>query len=332
MDTYEKKYKESMAKMSAFLAKHDGFTISKDGEMYKELSEIFDELKDSEDERIRKALLEMVHDTTGDSLWVDYNVHKEDAIAWLEKQTEHANFRNKIQIGDKVTRNEDGVLVNLSQLNRVAKKQGEQKPADKVEPKFKVGDWVIDKQGLVHQIANVIENVTCHTYAYDIVGGGYFNDNTEGVRLWTIKDAKDGDVLADDYGIYIFEKFDECDRNCYVCIGAYQYSQKVYECEHMLCSTDAHPATKEQCDTLMKAMADAGYEWDAENRQLRKIEPRQEELTEFEKAVKQVMEEAIECGDTYNLKADADTLLRLVQKSSCSEEDDTFFKAIIRDI
>ena len=49
---------------------------------------IFPELKESEDERIRKALVEMVHDTTGDSLWIDYNVHKEDAIDWLEKQGE----------------------------------------------------------------------------------------------------------------------------------------------------------------------------------------------------------------------------------------------------
>ena len=41
-----------------------------------------------EDEKVRKALIEMVHDTTGDELWVDYNVHKEDALAWLEKQGE----------------------------------------------------------------------------------------------------------------------------------------------------------------------------------------------------------------------------------------------------
>ena len=40
----------------------------------------------------------------------------------------------------------------------------------------------------------------------------------------------------------------------------------------------------------------------------------EQKLTEFEKAVKQVMEEAIECGDTHNLKADADMLLSLVQK------------------
>ena len=84
----------------------------------------------SEDEKVRKALLELVHDTIGDELWIDYNVHKEEALDWLERQGEHANFRNKIQVGDKVTRNENGVLVNLTQLKRVAKpseKQCEQK-------------------------------------------------------------------------------------------------------------------------------------------------------------------------------------------------------------
>lgn len=35
---------------------------------------------------------------------------------------------------------------------------------------------------------------------------------------------------------------------------------------------------------------------------------------EFEKAVKQVMEEAIECGNTHNLKADAEMLYNLAHK------------------
>ena len=61
-----------------------------------------------------------------------------------------------------------------------------------------------------------------------------------------------------------------------------------------------------------------------------KIESRQEELTEFEKAVKQVMEEAIECGDTHNLKADADMLLRLVQKP-WSEEDNEIIETICKE-
>ena len=94
---------------------------------------MFPELKESienEDERIRKWCIshfkECINVIKDNDEYKEYLSNK--VIAWLEKQGEHANFRNKIQIGDKVTRNEDGVLVNLSQLNRVAKKQSEQKP------------------------------------------------------------------------------------------------------------------------------------------------------------------------------------------------------------
>lgn len=93
------------------------------------------ELKKSEGEKIRKALIDFLEyyrlNNVLDSKTI---LLLTDSVAWLENQGEHANFRNKIQIGDKVTRNEDGVLVNLSQLNRVAKKdekRGEQKIADK---------------------------------------------------------------------------------------------------------------------------------------------------------------------------------------------------------
>lgn len=57
------------------------------------------------------------------------------------------------------------------------------------KPKFKVGDWVVDNQGLCHRIEKVVENVTNHTYGYDIVGGGYFNDSSD-VHLLTIEDVK----------------------------------------------------------------------------------------------------------------------------------------------
>lgn len=60
-----------------------------------------------------------------------------------------------------------------------------------------------------------------------------------------------------------------------------------------------------------------------------KDEPRQEELTEFERAVKQVLEEAIECGNTSNLKADADMLLSLVHNSSWSEEDEEMLNSFL---
>ena len=87
---YEKKYKESMDKMSKFLAKHDGFTISKDGEMYKELSEIFPELKESEDERIRKWLVALIKSNEYGSISKvgEMPCPKLKVLSWLEKQGE----------------------------------------------------------------------------------------------------------------------------------------------------------------------------------------------------------------------------------------------------
>lgn len=49
---------------------------------------IFPELEESEDERIRKAIIEMIHDTPSIECEENYNVSKEDTLAWLEKQGE----------------------------------------------------------------------------------------------------------------------------------------------------------------------------------------------------------------------------------------------------
>lgn len=136
---------------------------------------------------------------------------------------------------------------------------------------FREGDWVIDKQGIVHQIANVIENVTNHTYAYDIVGGGYFNDNTEGVRLWTIQDAKDGDVLAfDNDTIVIFKDLYNSTTfhsYCHIEDGVFDVSED--NLPDWWEGKGFYPATKEQRDLLFTKMKEAGYEWDSEKKELK---------------------------------------------------------------
>ena len=158
-----------------------------------------------------------------------------------------------------------------------------QKPTDKVEPKFKPGDWVVyyrnDHSREVLQI-------------YDIRDDRYyFTDNVhfswsvkecdEKSHLWTIKDAKSGDILfhsdSASNGIFIFKE-----------LLKYEFSEKVicycdYDSEdhfclgehHTCCWTDAkilHPATKKQCDILFQKMKEAGYEWDANKKQLKKNE------------------------------------------------------------
>ena len=80
---YENLYKNALERARVWKEK-SGMPADKQGI----LDDIFPELAGSEDEKVRKALVEMVRDRTGDELWVDYNVHKEEVLAWLEKQGE----------------------------------------------------------------------------------------------------------------------------------------------------------------------------------------------------------------------------------------------------
>jgi hypothetical protein len=111
------------------------------------LETVFPELKESEDERIRKALRERIirYDPNNEILIKEEGISQRQFIAWLEKQGEHAKFRDSIQVGDKVTRNQDGVLVNLSQLKRVAKKDEKQSEQEVSVVDFKAKDWYVSK-------------------------------------------------------------------------------------------------------------------------------------------------------------------------------------------
>lgn len=115
---------------------------------------LFPELKESEDEKIRKALVELISTyLRGNENGKIHNVYAKDILAWLEKQADHAKFRESIQIGDKVTRNQDGVLVNLSQLKRMAK------PAEN-KGKHNMGISEATKQELEDNLNKALEKET----------------------------------------------------------------------------------------------------------------------------------------------------------------------------
>ena len=151
--------------------------------------------------------------------------------------------------------------------------------ANKVEPKFKIGDWIVEPRegepdGLWH-----IDRIEDGYYWSDKCGCTieYADKN---FHLWTIKDAKAGDVLANDHNILILK---ESVYDWYT--NGNPYSVKAY-CgikpngnfeigldNWSFCGTlHIHPATKEQCDILFTKMKEKGYEWDAERKELKKIE------------------------------------------------------------
>lgn len=155
-----------------------------------------------------------------------------------------------------------------------AMKRGEQKPINKAEPKFKVGDWVIRSAEDFKHDTYLVTDVKDYYVCEELDGRRVtftFNDVHKNFKLWTIQDAKEGDVLYMDNGLstctFIYKSINN------VIIQKYaSYNKFGFEGTSYLVLNDGYvcPATKEQCELLFSKMKEAGYEWDAEKKELKK--------------------------------------------------------------
>lgn len=148
-------------------------------------------------------------------------------------------------------------------------KQGDK--ANKVESKFKIGDWIIEPRegepdGLWH-----IDRIEDGCYWSDKCGCtiGYADKHW---HLWTIQDAKDGDVLYINNtlskSITLYKSFNHGIISKYA-----SYSNFGFEGENYLTLNDGYilPATKEQRAFLFQRMKESGYEWNADKKELIKL-------------------------------------------------------------
>ena len=160
---------------------------------------------------------------------------------------------------------------DITELGRCAVEH-EQKSDDKVEPKFKISDWIINNDKRIAVPTQILEiekygYVTSRGYiSFDIVKTDY--------HLWTIQDANDGDVLASNGSIILFKEISNSARKDYKYIQSHclvlAHSSDFYTGGSYNLDDRFHPATKEQRDKLEKAITEAGYKWDAEKKELKK--------------------------------------------------------------
>ena len=88
-----------------------------------------------------------------------------------------------------------------------------------------------------------------------------------GYRLWTIQDAKDGDVLDANGAPFIYKKHNKDYVYFYCGVNLGGYFIEADRIDTWDNNNKVYPATKEQRDLLFKKMAEAGYEWDAEKKE-----------------------------------------------------------------
>ena len=141
---------------------------------------------------------------------------------------------------------------------------------DKIEPKFNVGDWVIF---IASESLYQVEKKENYEYTLRHIFGGSlclsFSDENL-IREWTIHDAKDGDILATSVGAFIYNGNNGGGSYPGSYCGINTLGNFKMGVEHHWTWKKVYPATKEQRDALMKAMNDAGYEWDTEKKELKK--------------------------------------------------------------
>ena len=170
----------------------------------------------------------------------------------------------------EIIRGGHGIKENGSPYPTKSATFSEQESNDEIEPKFKVGDWVIRKDE--KNFANgckfaQITTIDKEKYWFD--SGTWLEK--EDIRLWTIQDAKDGDVLATDYSVFIFQKVG-IDGNPIAHGGLVEGT--FYEGRGG-CWTEGrcYPATGKQRELLFQKIKKTDYKWDFKNKKLNYLLP-----------------------------------------------------------
>ena len=317
---YEKAYKDALERARK-INSGEGVAAPSD---WTTCEVIFPELKESEDERIRKELIDAIHGLwDNDALPMPLSAKRKDNwLAWLEKQGEKSPFNKErlMKVAKPETFEEQiehwqrmrGIAEEMvkellkkqapknktaldkaieDEVNAWLEKQGKQEQTSEfnavdwqpskvdgkihniynsgVEQKFHEGDWIVNNDsGSVCQIKKIKDDEYC-LWPLDAEILGYLRiiDVDNDYHLWTIEDAKDGDVLIYQDEIFLFNLVDNGYVHFHCCYDGELITHNLYDFSYKELS-DVQPATKEQRDILFQKMKEAGYEWNAEKKEL----------------------------------------------------------------
>lgn len=256
MENYKERYDHALETVQEILS--SGADAIRIKTLKRRLQSVFPELKEkeSEDEKTRKELIAFLEE----NLYLGYPDETWDSkglkrwITWLEEQGKKKPIFNA---DDWYVSKVDGKIHDMTY-----------NPTDKVEPKFKIGDYIVNDY-----CAGKVVALTEDAYLLDTEQGIPFSCE-HNVHLWTIQDAKEGDVLTveRDKTPFIFKEFDKFHPECPVAYcGIDDSGILVNSDDGWWTDEEVYPATKEQYDLLFQKMKEAGYEWNNDKKELKKI-------------------------------------------------------------
>lgn len=270
------------------------------------------ELAESEDEKIRKALIGYFSMGANNNE-TTFNIEDKKILAWLEKQgTTQKPFTfnslprllGMIEPSDRAIAYSNKLADSLenegyttdSKIVRESIKmmRGEKIPLatmdeteeestgkpNKVSPKFVVFSWVCDGRS-TRQITQVLD---CGFYIFDDGFNSRCEDVDSKYHLWTIQDARNGDILViyPEEGselpeqIFIFKEIkdrsyvkDAVEFHCKYANNEFSINKQSFMGQSTI--NKYLPATRAQRDLLISKMKKSGYEWNSSTKEVEEI-------------------------------------------------------------
>lgn len=239
---YEEKYNKALERVRDLMTNQNPPAFDKHL-----IETVFPELKESEDERMWKLIKKYAHYNISDVVLDADHITREYLESWLEKQGEQTHAEPE---------------------------QSEVTSEQELESKFHPGDWIID-----NEYGDVLKVTKADANSYEITrqDGEIFDILKEDVecnhRLWSIEDAKDGDLIyvsTEEKGIQaIFHEYKNATIffHCYLCADFVQGGYMPIGSVEL-----TYPLQKTHYNRFFEKMHEAGYEWDGKKKELKKIE------------------------------------------------------------
>lgn len=227
---------------------------------------IFHEFEESKDKKIKKHLTTLFKEEYGANSNARFaGIKVKDILAWLEKQGKQETLCDKCRKEHPSHSCQDITELGRCTIEHI------QSQTDKVEPKFKVGDWITNGATNPAQISS-IKNGMYFTHN-DTIGGDVESIDKE-YHLWTLADAREGDVLAFDNNTMVIFKdlYNKTTFHSYCHIEDGVFSVSEEGVPDWWNGEGFTPATEEQRAILFQKMHEAGYEWDADKKELKIID------------------------------------------------------------
>lgn len=229
------------------------------------------ELTESKDEKIRKWLIgyfSQFGQYAANSIEEFGNGLKiKDILDWLEKQNNNKpkpDFRERYK---KMTESEWFKKTYGDKSCGIESVSVDE--TDKAKPKFHKGEWIIFNGSIL--LVNEVVQGYYRTISRDGIYNSYDWSIDYAARLWTIEEAKDGDVLSSYECYVIFKEIDGLNIKCYCTFHLNVGSTPVFYVDTLQNKTAFSPVTKEEREIFLKKVNEFGYGWDCENKKLFKI-------------------------------------------------------------